>query len=423
MKITILGGASFSTPALFQGMRGEFATSEFILVGRSEEHLHNVSRASKLVAGDQSPTITPLVCDPQTSAAALKGAAVVLIQMRIGNMPGRGFDESFPLPFGLCGDEGLGPGGVSAAWRSWPLIEPWLQAIRQHAPRALVLMMTSPVGILTRAAHIRFPDLHCLGICEVPYVALREISARLATDFNSIGFEYLGVNHIGWLYGIRSNDRDLVKEWAELSARTGFPSRDIIMEWGGIPTKYLRLHFEADAVLTSQRSVKVPRAVELQRIQSDALTKYATVSEPQLREMLRRRETPWYSDAIIPLLHGMINGESPGPFFLSGPNRGYAAACEADDILEISCRVENGAIIRIPSSTAPPEPIAKLVRQFCTHERVATDAVLQRDSSLLKAALRVHPWVARASGSVDRLPSLLAEEITAGNALLATSVF
>jgi 6-phospho-beta-glucosidase len=415
MKVVLLGGASFSTPALFQAMQGDFEGCEFVLVGRSAKNLNRVARASRLLTGEHAPHISPIVCDPESAEDALKAANVVVIQMRIGNMPGRGFDESFPLCFGLCGDEGLGPGGVSAAWRSWSTMDQWLEAIRRWAPRALVLMMSSPVGILTRCAHMRFPELNCLGICEVPYVTLREICSVLGVNFTSITFEYLGVNHIGWLYGIKAGDRDLTDEWASLRDAKGFPPRDIIRHWEGVPTKYLRLHFEPDSVLAAQRAAPIPRAVELEQLQNAALSVYESGTDSQVRQSLSKRSTPWYSDSIVPLLRGLHIGESRGPFFLSGPNQGYTAACAADDILEIGCRVEDGAIKRIASVLPPPALIATLVSEFCQHERLAADAVLAGQRSMLETALLAQPWVARAVASEPGLPHVLAELIVSGN--------
>lgn len=394
MKVAVIGGGSFSTPALFQGMRGEFAGCEFVLAARSDQHLPAVARASRVLAGERGPQITPVVCDAESGAAVLRGADVVIIQARIGNMAARSLDESFPLRFDLCGDEGLGPGGVSAAWRSWPAIARWLEAIRQHAPRALVMMMSSPVGILTRAANMEFAELNCVGVCEVPYVALREMSALLHADLASMTFGYLGVNHIGWLYAVEAAGRDLVGEWARRADRKDFAATDLIMHWGGIPTKYLRLHFQPGAVIAAQRSALIPRSIALERLQQSTLPLYSTADAAELRQLIGQRDTPWYSDAIVPILKGLREGDARGPFFLSGPNRGYFDAFDDDEILEIPCHIRNGAIGRI-HSRAPPPRITAMISEFCRHERLATTAVLSRRESALQNALAAHPWIMR----------------------------
>src|SRR5262249_22502823 len=132
----------------------------------------------------------------------LKNAAIVLIQIRNGGFPGRTFDESFPLKYGICGDEGLGPGGLCAGIRNWRAIGPALHKVQQYAPDATVLMMPSPVGLLVRAARREFPGLNVVGICELPWTTLLSRCQITGLEPAGMQFDYFGVNHLGWLYGL-----------------------------------------------------------------------------------------------------------------------------------------------------------------------------------------------------------------------------
>lgn len=151
------------------------------------------------------------------------------------------------------------------------------------------------------------------------------------------------------------------------------------------------------------------------------LALYATASDQELRESLSRRDTPWYADSIVPLLRGLLEGCDPGPFFLSGLNGSQTIACGADDILEMRCVVENHTIARIPMASSPPTDIARLISQFCHHEKLATDAVLARDVPLLEKALSVHPWIESARATLPALPRVLAEWIVMGNAQMLSA--
>src|SRR5207253_409301 len=102
----------------------------------------------------------------------LEHADLVLVQIRNGGYAARAFDETFPLTYGVAGDEALGPGGLSAGIRNWKAIEPALDQISRFSPNALVLMMSSPVGLLVRASMQRFPNLRLAGICELPWTTL-----------------------------------------------------------------------------------------------------------------------------------------------------------------------------------------------------------------------------------------------------------
>src|SRR4051812_811323 len=90
-------------------------------------------------------------------AGALAGSHAVLIQIRPGGYAGRQFDETFPLSRGVPGDEGLGPGGLSAAWRGWPVIREVLACVRAVAPNACTILLTSPGSLLIRLAAGEFP--------------------------------------------------------------------------------------------------------------------------------------------------------------------------------------------------------------------------------------------------------------------------
>jgi 6-phospho-beta-glucosidase len=326
----------------------------------------------------------------------------------VGGLAGREFDESFPLRFGLCGDEGLSAGGLSAALRAWPVVESWLAAVALHAPKALVLIVSSPVGILVRAAARRFPALHCLGICEVPFVQLREICDALAVDLEAVAFDYLGVNHLGWLYCVEAGRRDLIAEWAAMPMRRGFPSAALLAQWNAIPTKYMRLHFEGEQVLAAQRSALESRSSALMRLQEAAHAVYETGSREEVRAAISRRQTPWYSDAVAPLLIAMTRSEdSNGLFFLSGLNKDSALGFSADDVLEFPYTVRRAQPHRLPTRRLPSVPIADQVRSFCRYERLATDAVLDSSQRALEVALAVHPWIAPlVRGDFDFVPGL-----------------
>ena len=131
MKLSILGGSAPSTVGLFlcSEVQEKLAGVEIALVGRSVQRLNAVARAFDQVCGNLGPAPRLASFEPDALRAALTSSDIVLVQMRCGGYEGRAFDESFPLRYGMCGDEGLGPGGLSAAWRSWPELRVALDAI------------------------------------------------------------------------------------------------------------------------------------------------------------------------------------------------------------------------------------------------------------------------------------------------------
>jgi 6-phospho-beta-glucosidase len=323
---------------------------------------------------------------------ALAGAEVVLIQARFGGHAGRHFDETFPIKFGLCGDEGLGVGGLSAAWRVWPPMRTLLGLIRDNCGAAKILMLSSPVSILVRAASVIFPELCVLGVCELPWTTLKQICELLRTSPNAISFDYAGVNHVGWFYGIRSGSRDLVHEYCNLLGHEqGFPTAERIKQCSGVPLKYLRLHYEAAEVLKEQRKRKQSRAQELQELSSLVFPSYAAGDHNDVLDTLERRPAPWYEHCVGPLIRALTGERISTPFFLSARRSGFDNEW-TESVFEIACRYEHGSWNLIkPTGPAPPH-IAETLRSFVEYERIAAAAVVGRDLSLLEKAIGVHPW-------------------------------
>lgn len=272
----------------------------------------------------------------------------------------------------MCGDEGLGPGGLSAAWRAWPHLALIGELLTGCCPDALILLMTSPVGVLARGMFRAFPQLRLYGICEVPWLALRRIADGLGVPAASLDFDYVGVNHLGWLHGVTAG-------------RHAVP--------GAVATKYVRLHDDAAAVLREQRALVESRARWLERVSERSFTAYLDGDLAAVHAALGRRSAPWYAEAVGPLLLARAGCEVDTPFFLSCPNAGWHPGFRSDDVLEIPHEAAGGRLRkRGPRAAAPPD-VLRAVQAFTQYEALACDAVMDRDPAALAAALRVHPWI------------------------------
>jgi 6-phospho-beta-glucosidase len=396
MKLVIVGGSAHSTPNLFacDPLRELAETLEVVLLGRSTERLDAVARAIELITAPTTFRVASVAIAPGGDMSALRGADVVLCQARYGGYEARESDETFPLKFGLCGDEGLGVGGLAAAWRAWPVLRETLISIRRHAPLARIILMTSPVGILTRCALDEFGDLWLAGVCELPWTTLTDACVAVGADVRGATFAYAGVNHLGWFWSVFASGRDVVAEYA--AARQNaieFPSGALIERLGAIPLKYLRLHYEADSVLEEQRKSPRSRGRELLELQERAYAAYRTRDRPAIVAHLRARSTPWYEHAIAPLIGGFGGRASPTASFLTVRNGSYTSAFDAQDVLEIPHRFSNGDLKPLDAIGAIPDRLRAPLDAFVEFERAASNAVRNRDTKALAAAIKGHPWV------------------------------
>lgn len=374
MILTVLGGSAHSTPVLVRCLTQTFSDEPVTvrLVGRNRQRLTAVARASRLLAAFSSVAIEEH--DWANWPAAVRQSDAVLIQVRPGNYEGRAFDETFPLEFDIPGDEGLGPGGLSAAWRSWPLLRELIAGIRLNAPGKPVLLLTSPGSLLVRLA-----GQDVVALCELPWTTLCSIcgssdQARRAT------FDYYGVNHIGWLYNVRVDGEEL-----PLTAGATFPPQALVRRARAWPLKYLRLHYCPADVLREQKRAPAARAHELAHIAEQAFAVFTHGSLNEIISVLRARKAEWYGDAVVPLLAAYRGYETSMPLFLTANSK--------HDTRERCYRAVRGRLIVEEPSADPPREVADTVARFVQYENAAALAVELCSEELAVEALSLHPWI------------------------------
>lgn len=411
MKVVVLGGSSPSTPVLFRrlGARSKMPHLEFCLVGRSHGHLVSVLRAVRTLVGKAPILLQSSSFAPAEIVSALRGADLVLVQVRFGGYEGRNFDETFPLRYGLCGDESLGPGGLSAAWRAWPAMHNLLTTVASVCPDATILMLSSPVGIFVGAARHMFPALRIYGICELPWTTLQDVSALLNADPTGIDFDYLGVNHVGWFYRMEFEGRDLLLEYeSQDSSGERWPSSQLVASCRGFPTKYLRLHYNQQQVLQEQRERRVSRAEILKEISLESYRVFRSGGEHAILTTLERRPAPWYDHAVVPFLLSLAGVPSTIPYFLTGPGWLTDAAFDSQDLLEFPICINLGKFRPKSCRKPPPSHILDTVKAFVAYERKAARAVVEQDGRQMQNALEIHPWIDK-----PELAAALTAQITA----------
>jgi 6-phospho-beta-glucosidase len=382
---------------------------EVRLVGRTYAHLAAVEHAVKTLTRRTPIAVRAFGMSASEIAFSLENIDLVLIQVRYGGYEGRGFDETFPLKYRYCGDEGLGPGGLSAAWRSWPHFRALLRLVRDVAGSAIVILLSSPLSLLVRMATIEFPDLNVFGICELPWTTLQEISRSLGFSAADVDYDYIGVNHVGWFYRLVAGERDLITESACCCpSGGGFPSAELIRACSGVPTKYMRIHYHPDEVLEEQMLQFVSRAVVLEQIAARSRPAYSSGDESAILAALELRRTPWYDHAVGPLIEALSGVEIEIPFFLSRTNGGIEPKWNDDDVLEIAHTVHHRKLQPRPAKNPIPKAIGDTIGGYIEYERLAAEAILGRNADGLSRSLENHPWISQPSVIPD-----LVREITA----------
>ncbi|WP_418606785.1 hypothetical protein [Georgenia sp. SUBG003] len=220
MILTILGGGGFRVPLVYEAVaaaRDRVRVDEVVLLdddpGRlavMAEVLAQAGRDSSAPAGRQVPRVRATTDLDE----ALTGADVIFSAVRVGGTAGRTRDERVALGEGLLGQETVGPGGLAYALRTVPEVDRIAARIAELAPRAWTISFTNPASIVTEAMRARLGD-RVVGICDTPISLVRRalravgLDAR-AFDRGEAEIDYAGLNHLGWLRGIRVGGEDLL---------------------------------------------------------------------------------------------------------------------------------------------------------------------------------------------------------------------
>jgi 6-phospho-beta-glucosidase len=358
--LTVLGGSAFSTPILARSLARACADEGHVvrLVGRNRERLRAVGRACRLVAGGDRVGVEEYGWAEWLHA--VRGCDAVLIQVRPGGYDGRTFDETFPLACGVPGDEGLGPGGLAAAWRCWPVTRDIIAGTRAHNPSVAILLLTSPLSLLVRLAG---PGV--IGVCELPWTTLRTVCGS-SERAQQASFDYHGVNHVGWIYNVELDGRQVAGP-------------------GAWPLKYLQLHYDRDGVVARQRRSPAARVRELTAIATQSFEVFASGDREEISQALDARDAAWYPDAVVPLVRALGGDRVTLPLFLTRADDG--------EVQERCYRASEGRLVVRASAAPPPATAVAIVDQFIRYERAAAAAVAHESEELAIEALAVHPWV------------------------------
>ncbi len=345
VRLTVIGGSGASTPELMDAVAawpgGEERRPplEIVRQGRSEGKLAIVAKGCRSRLPD---TIRDVAIRTETSVdRALEGADVVLIQVRIGGLDARIFDETFPRASGIPGEETMGPGGFANAVRTVPALAPLWDALKGLSPDAFIINLTNPSGIVSQAATAH-TGRQIVSLCDGPFTFVDGIAKAAARDVEAVRRAYAGLNHVGFW-----SDPDAAALVAALSVTKGVDADDV-ESLGALPSAYVRYYLHPDRELATQFAAAESRAQVLKRLEVEMLDQYSSGVEASQQ---KRRGALWYGIAIVPLIDAVVHG-SDESMVLGLPNRGAVSWAPEDAMVELPTRVlVGGELQRLPAVT------------------------------------------------------------------------
>ncbi|KOG20037.1 6-phospho-beta-glucosidase [Streptomyces wedmorensis] len=422
MRLTILGGGGFRVPLVYGALLGDHAEGRITRVTLYDLDDARLSAIARVLA-EQGAGVpdAPEVTATTDLDEALRGADFVFSAIRVGGLEGRAADERIALAEGVLGQETVGAGGIAYGLRTVPVAVRVARRIAELAPDAWVINFTNPAGLVTEAMSRILGD-RVIGICDSPVGLGRRVARVLGADPDEAWIDYVGLNHLGWLRGLRIGGRDeLPRLLADEAALGSFEEGRLFgPEWlrslGAVPNEYLHYYYFNREAVHAYRTAERTRGAYLRDQQagfydeaakpgtSALATWHRTLADREATYMAANREAAGtgdrdeedlesggYEKVALALMRAIARDER-ATLILNVRNGSTLAALDADAVIEVPCSVDaNGAH---PVSVAPlPYHAVGLVTAVKAVEREVLAAAESGSRATAVKAFALHPLV------------------------------
>ncbi|WP_371643719.1 6-phospho-beta-glucosidase [Streptomyces mirabilis] len=421
MKLTILGGGGFRVPLVYGALLGDRAEGRVTHVVLHDVDAGRLTAVARVLA-EQAKDLpdAPEVSFTTDLDDALRGADFIFSAIRVGGLEGRADDERVALAEGVLGQETVGAGGIAYGLRTVPVAVDIAQRVARLAPDAWVINFTNPAGLVTEAMSRHLGD-RVIGICDSPVGLGRRIATVLGANPREAWIDYVGLNHLGWVRGLRVAGRDeLPRLLADRELLGSFEEGKLFgVEWlqslGAVPNEYLHYYyFNREAVRAYQQAEKTRGAflrdqqeqfyAEMRRPDTAALSAWdRTRAEREATYMAENRDAAGagerdaddlsggYEKVALALMRAIARDERT-TLILNVRNRGTLGVLDTEAVIEVPCLVDaNGAH---PVAVDPlPDHASGLVCAVKAVEREVLSAAESGSRTTAVKAFALHPLV------------------------------
>ena len=432
MKIAIVGGASLRTPLLARALDAStLPIDELALYDIDQDRLGAIAGLASRMCARASVRVCA------SSADCVRDARYIFISIRVGGIARRIADERLALSQGLVGQETVGAAGFALALRTIGPVLEYAHEIAALAPEAWLINFTNPVGIVTQAITTN-SGARTIGICDTPTELFHETAAVLGLNPQHCFFDYVGLNHLGWLREVYHDGRpQLDRLWRDPSAiariyRAPLFDPEAICRLRMLPTEYLYYYERSDLAVERLRASGTTRGEAIEALNrrflaglaqggADLVDNYddylaarsagymrleSGSVAPEVPTADRAPASPTGYDRIALSVVEAIYHDRRDIVPLDVPNAGNLAGLEPDDVVEVPCVVgANGALPLHVESV--PDTVRPLMLAVKAYERLTIRATVERSTELAREALAANPLVgshARADALLERMP-------------------
>ena len=433
MKLTIIGGGGVRVPLVTNGLFREdtaLAVDELSLFDCDEQRRDTIARISEAMAKRAGGSLR--VSRPSTLEEALDGCSFVVTSIRPGGIAARVQDERIALEHGLPGQETVGPGGFALALRTIPALVDYARNVAELAPQAWMINFTNPVGIMSEAIIGEGLSERCIGVCDTPREQFVHVAEALGIPHEAAFFDYIGLNHLGWIRSVLVDGRDLLPsvlasdEALDRSYPVPLFSKSLLRGLGLLPTEYLFYYYSTREAFRKtvasgntrggliqglenrlMQSVAAARGDESKTLEAYDLylaSRNASYMALETGETLDderidgARQDLYQSAAgyerIAMDVIGAIHNNEPRVMPLDVTNAGAIEDLDRKTAVEVPCVIDSNGPRPLASGSLP-RTVRDLLFDVKEFERLTVAAVMKGSCALAVDALTANPLVER----------------------------
>lgn len=421
IKIVTIGGGSSYTPELMEGFINrypELPVREIWLVDIEEgkekvEILKDLSQRMWDKAGYPVKVYATL-----DRKEALKDADFVTTQFRVGFLDARIKDERIPSLHGMLGQETNGAGGIFKAFRTIPVMKEIIEDMKQVCPDAWLINFTNPSGIVTEAVIKHFGWKKCIGLCNVPVIAMMNEYQKTNYAQEDLYYRFVGLNHFHWHKVFTKDGKEITQEIIEHINEPGGGTPvniysapfnlDHLKEMNLLPCGYHRYYYMAKEML--EHSIEEfkhggTRAEQMKRVEAELFELYKNPDLDVKPEQLAKRGGAYYSEAACECINAIYNDKQEH-MVVSIQNNGAISFLDNDSIVEVSAMIgKDGAkAIAWDSMNSAEKGWLQMMKAM---EECVIEAALTGSYGMALEAFMLNPMVENGQGAIDTLHELM----------------
>jgi 6-phospho-beta-glucosidase len=430
MKLTIIGGGGVRTPRLIPSLVRRAARLDLHEVWLMDDDAGKLALIGELCQGLAAEQGASFTVHLTTRAdEALRDAQHIITSIRPGRERGRASDERIAFAHGVLGQETTGAAGFAMAMRSAPAILAYAEQIEaMSAPGAFIYNFTNPAGLVAQVLQDAGIE-RIIGICDSANSAQHAVSRFLDVPLGRVHHDVYGLNHLSWTRSVRIDaDADGTEGEEVLPGLLENPQFIVsthmamfapgLRAWqGAFLNEYLHYYYHRDEALRALLAKPETRGEEVERLTrqllhalEDAPTLHARLdlyravmnqrsatymaharAQPEGEPSRPAEDDEGYAAVALGCVEAIASGE-PLRTGLNVPNQGAIPGMRDDDVVEVTCWVDDRGVHPIPVG-AIPESHYLLMRDVKQYERLAAQAILMRARALAYEALTVHPLI------------------------------